>query len=209
MCATALRFVHYVVVHECGEVDEFYNDSKIDMSRIDPARGAAGKKGQKRAKTFAAVVIQMGNQINNAQAFAPQGPRQDTFDFFQVAGNRAKHVHWGREGFRFLPGFLAVTREHYGAELAQVDFIRSKVPDADVVLHPYSGEAGAIGAALCAASFRKGGAPSKFRGFDTIEALTYTLPLCRGLAQTPRTCSRRTGRRDRRSCTCSPTRCPP
>ena len=57
---------------------------------------------------------------------------------------------------------------------AQVDFIRSKVPDADVVLHPYSGEAGAIGAALCAASFRKGGAPSKFRGFDTIEALTYT-----------------------------------
>jgi predicted CoA-substrate-specific enzyme activase len=57
---------------------------------------------------------------------------------------------------------------------AQVDFIRSKVPDADVVLHPYSGEAGAIGAALCAASFRKGGTPSKFRGFDTIEALTYT-----------------------------------
>jgi len=30
----------------------------------------------------------------------------------------------------------------------QVDFIRSKVPDAEVVVHPYSGEAGAIGAAL-------------------------------------------------------------
>src|SRR6266849_2174841 len=57
---------------------------------------------------------------------------------------------------------------------AQVDFIRSKVPDADVVLHPYSGEAGAIGAALCAAEWRKVGAPSKFRGFDTIQALTYT-----------------------------------
>ena len=27
-------------------------------------------------------------------------------------------------------------------------FIRSKVPDADVVVHPYSGEAGAIGAAF-------------------------------------------------------------
>jgi serpin B len=31
---------------------------------------------------------------------------------------------WGQEGFHFLPGFLAVTRQHYGAELAQVDFAR-------------------------------------------------------------------------------------
>ena len=31
---------------------------------------------------------------------------------------------WGQEGFDFLPGFLALTREHYGAELAQVDFSR-------------------------------------------------------------------------------------
>ncbi len=29
---------------------------------------------------------------------------------------------WGQAGFHFLPGFLAVTREEYGAELAQVDF---------------------------------------------------------------------------------------
>ncbi len=29
---------------------------------------------------------------------------------------------WGQAGFHFLPGFLAVTREQYGAELAQVDF---------------------------------------------------------------------------------------
>jgi len=57
---------------------------------------------------------------------------------------------------------------------AQVDFIRGKVPDAEVVLHPYSGEAGAIGAALCAGDWRKRGEPSHFRGFDTIAALTYT-----------------------------------
>jgi serpin B len=31
---------------------------------------------------------------------------------------------WGQEGFHFLPGFLAVTRKDYGAELAQVDFAR-------------------------------------------------------------------------------------
>ncbi len=31
---------------------------------------------------------------------------------------------WGQQGFHFLPGFLNVTQEHYGAELAQVDFVR-------------------------------------------------------------------------------------
>src|SRR5262249_24244139 len=56
---------------------------------------------------------------------------------------------------------------------AQGDFIRGKVPDAEVVLHPYSGEAGAIGAALCAADWKKRGEASHFRGFDTIAALTY------------------------------------
>src|SRR5438445_10107979 len=57
---------------------------------------------------------------------------------------------------------------------AQVDFIRSKVPDADVVLHLYSGEAGAIGAALCAADWKKNGAASTFRGFATIAGLKYS-----------------------------------
>jgi predicted CoA-substrate-specific enzyme activase len=66
------------------------------------------------------------------------------------------------------------THRNMAVVKAQVDFIRSKVPDADVVVHPYSGEAGAIGAALCAAERRKAGAASRFRGFDTIEALTYT-----------------------------------
>ena len=43
------------------------------------------------------------------------------------------------------------THRNMAVVKAQVDFIRGKVPDAEVVLHPYSGEAGAIGAALCAA----------------------------------------------------------
>ncbi len=57
---------------------------------------------------------------------------------------------------------------------AQVDFIRGKVPDALVVLHPYPGEAGAIGAALCAADWHHAGVRSTFRGFDALESLTYT-----------------------------------
>jgi len=66
------------------------------------------------------------------------------------------------------------THRNMAVVKAQVDFIRSKVPDADVVLHPYSGEAGAIGAALCAIDAYAGGATTKFRGFDPIAALTYT-----------------------------------
>ena len=54
---------------------------------------------------------------------------------------------------------------------AQVDFITSKVPDAEIVIHPYSGEAGAIGAALCAADAAR--ERSRFRGFAAVEALTY------------------------------------
>jgi predicted CoA-substrate-specific enzyme activase len=56
---------------------------------------------------------------------------------------------------------------------AQVDFIKGKVPDAEIMIHPYSGEAGAIGAALCARDLLRQGAPSRFRGFDTIESLVY------------------------------------
>jgi predicted CoA-substrate-specific enzyme activase len=65
------------------------------------------------------------------------------------------------------------THRNMAVVKAQADFITGKVPDAEVVLHPYSGEAGAIGAALCADDWRKAGAPSRFRGFDVIEALTY------------------------------------
>ena len=68
------------------------------------------------------------------------------------------------------------THRNMAVVKAQVDFIRGKVPEADVVLHPYPGEAGAIGAALCAADWREGSSAraSRFRGFEAISALTYT-----------------------------------
>jgi len=47
------------------------------------------------------------------------------------------------------------------------------VPDAEVVVHPYSGEAGAIGAALVALDWWKNGGQTVFRGFDSIEKLAY------------------------------------
>ena len=66
------------------------------------------------------------------------------------------------------------THRNLAVVKAQVDFIREKVPDAQIVVHPYSGEAGAIGAALCAGDWMKAGQPTRFRGFDLIDALEYT-----------------------------------
>jgi predicted CoA-substrate-specific enzyme activase len=65
------------------------------------------------------------------------------------------------------------THKNLAVVKTQVDFIRSKVPDAEVVVHPYSGEAGAIGAALVSLEWWEKGGKSAFRGFDVIEQLTY------------------------------------
>jgi predicted CoA-substrate-specific enzyme activase len=65
------------------------------------------------------------------------------------------------------------THKNLAVVKTQVDFIRSKVPDAEVVVHPYSGEAGAIGAALVSLEWWEKGGRSTFRGFDVIEQLTY------------------------------------
>src|SRR5262249_8550774 len=66
------------------------------------------------------------------------------------------------------------THRNLAVVKAQVDFIRAKVPEAEIAVHPYSGEAGAIGAALCAGDWAKSGAASNFRGYATIESLDYT-----------------------------------
>jgi predicted CoA-substrate-specific enzyme activase len=66
------------------------------------------------------------------------------------------------------------THRNLAVVKAQVDFIAAKVPDAEIVVHPYSGEAGAIGAALCAVDLALSGTATRFRGYDVIESLEYT-----------------------------------
>jgi predicted CoA-substrate-specific enzyme activase len=65
------------------------------------------------------------------------------------------------------------THKNVAVVKTQVDFIKSKIPDAEVVVHPYSGEAGAIGAALVAYEWWQKREKTQFRGFDIIEKLTY------------------------------------
>ena len=65
------------------------------------------------------------------------------------------------------------THKNLAVVKTQVDFILSKIPEAEVVVHPYSGEAGAIGAALVALDWWERGGQTSFRGFDSIENLAY------------------------------------
>jgi predicted CoA-substrate-specific enzyme activase len=65
------------------------------------------------------------------------------------------------------------THKNLAVVKTQVDFIVSKITEAEVVVHPYSGEAGAIGAALVALEWREKGGRTSFRGFDAIERLSY------------------------------------
>ena len=65
------------------------------------------------------------------------------------------------------------THKNLAVVKTQVDFIKSKVPDAEIVVHPYSGEAGAIGAGLVSLDWWEKGGRTKFLGFDVIDKLTY------------------------------------
>ena len=65
------------------------------------------------------------------------------------------------------------THRNLAVVKTQVDFILGKVPEAEVVVHPFSGEAGAIGAALVALDWWNNGGRTMFRGFDAIEKLSY------------------------------------
>ncbi len=65
------------------------------------------------------------------------------------------------------------THRNLAVVKAQVDFIRKKAPEAEILVHPYPGEAGAIGAALSGRKKLEGGEQSRFRGFELIDALVH------------------------------------
>jgi activator of 2-hydroxyglutaryl-CoA dehydratase/predicted nucleotide-binding protein (sugar kinase/HSP70/actin superfamily) len=66
------------------------------------------------------------------------------------------------------------TQYNLAAVKAQVDYIQERVPDAEIVVHPHCGEAGAIGAALEAMRLVKRRGHSTFIGLDEAINLVYT-----------------------------------
>ncbi len=66
------------------------------------------------------------------------------------------------------------THRNLAVVKAQVDFIQSKVPGAEIIVHPHAGEAGALGAALLAVEHGLAGNETRFVGYDRIEELEYS-----------------------------------
>ncbi len=66
------------------------------------------------------------------------------------------------------------TQRNLAAVKAQVDYIRERVPDARIVVHPHAGEAGAIGAAMETLRVVKRRGTSRFIGLDAAIDLRYS-----------------------------------
>ncbi|WP_223066330.1 BadF/BadG/BcrA/BcrD ATPase family protein [Paenibacillus caui] len=66
------------------------------------------------------------------------------------------------------------TQYNLAAVKAQVDYIKQRVPDAEVYVHPHPGEAGAIGAAMETLRVVKRRGYSTFLGLDTAIHLRYS-----------------------------------
>lgn len=65
------------------------------------------------------------------------------------------------------------TQHNLAAVKAQVDYIKERVPDAEVFVHPHTGEAGAIGAAMETLRVVKRRGYSTFIGMDAAISLNY------------------------------------
>ncbi len=66
------------------------------------------------------------------------------------------------------------TQHNLAAVKAQVDYIKQRVPNAEVLVHPHTGECGAIGAALEAIKQVKQQGYSHFIGLDSSRQLAFT-----------------------------------
>ena len=66
------------------------------------------------------------------------------------------------------------TQRNLAAVKAQVDYIQARVPDAEIVVHPHCGEAGAIGAAMETLRVVKRRGYSEFIGLESAINLSYT-----------------------------------
>lgn len=66
------------------------------------------------------------------------------------------------------------TQKNMAAVKAQVDYIKQRVPDAEIVMHPHCGEGGAIGAALEAKRVVERKGRSVFMPLEDAMGITYT-----------------------------------
>jgi serpin B len=96
----------------------FFSPSSISMALAMTYAGAAGETEAEMAKTlhFEMPKDQVHDEMRALQNYWTTPDKQTG-----IRLNLANRL-WGQESYEFLPEFLTVTREKYGAELARLNF---------------------------------------------------------------------------------------
>lgn len=99
----------------------FFSPSSISMALAMTYAGSAGETEAEMAKTlhFEMPKDQVHDEMRALQNYWTTPDKQTG-----IRLNLANRL-WGQQSYEFLPAFLAITREKYGAELARLDFSRA------------------------------------------------------------------------------------
>ena len=102
-----------------GDGNLFFSPSSISTALAMTYAGARGTTEIEMAKALHFDLPQ--DQIHHSFAALNKtlNPKDKPYEL--SVANRL----WGQQGYGFLPAFLQTTRDHYGAELAQVDFLQA------------------------------------------------------------------------------------
>src|SRR5579883_3077548 len=80
--------VKNIVMHQGRRMDHLDDSAQDMMRRRDPATGAGRQQQQHRAKSFAAIVMDMRHHLGDASMRILKGTGQNSLDFFQVGRDR-------------------------------------------------------------------------------------------------------------------------
>src|SRR6266513_2204487 len=90
--ATPLCFIHHVVMHERGDMNELDDDCEIDVIRVYLACGAPCEKSQNRTKAFAATANYIHNITFERRIESRRLLCDARLDFFQMRLNQSRDL---------------------------------------------------------------------------------------------------------------------
>lgn len=100
----------------------FCSPSSISMALAMTYAGAAGETRTEMANT---LHFQMPEEQLHSEMRAIQSFWKTPYQKMGIRLNLANRL-WGQESFEFLPQFLRITRDKYGAELARINFAQTE-----------------------------------------------------------------------------------
>jgi hypothetical protein len=84
LCAPPLCFIHHVIVHKRGDMDEFTITARSTMSRVNLASCAASQKRHQRTQTFAPAADCVHRRSLDCRIERPPLLRNAFLDFFKM-----------------------------------------------------------------------------------------------------------------------------